>query len=114
MHAGLEHGIAEQSAKIGDRDTLRVWLLDLTEHLASRLRHAGLRARTVEQALTCSTPGVGSARSCSTRQSTPCGDSSGTPPFAGAAYWTEVRTAASEPPRHSRPRGRLDDGFDHD
>src|SRR5205085_8354443 len=33
---------------IGDRDTLRAWLLDLTDHLASRLRHAGLRARTVE------------------------------------------------------------------
>jgi len=33
---------------IGDRDTLRVWLLGLTDHLAGRLRHAGLRARTVE------------------------------------------------------------------
>jgi DNA polymerase IV len=33
---------------IGDRATLRDWLLDLTDHLASRLRHADLRARTVE------------------------------------------------------------------
>lgn len=33
---------------IGDRDALRVWLLDLTDHLARRLRHAELRARTVE------------------------------------------------------------------
>jgi DNA polymerase-4 len=33
---------------IGDRGLLRIWLLDLTDHLASRLRHAGLLARTVE------------------------------------------------------------------
>jgi DNA polymerase-4 len=33
---------------IGDRETLRVWLLDLTDHLGSRLRHAGILARTVE------------------------------------------------------------------
>jgi DNA polymerase-4 len=33
---------------IGDRDALRAWLLDLTDHLASRLRHAGVRARGVE------------------------------------------------------------------
>lgn len=33
---------------IEDRDTLKMWLLDLTDHLASRLRHAGLKARTVE------------------------------------------------------------------
>jgi DNA polymerase-4 len=33
---------------VGDREALRVWLLDLVEHLAARLRHAGLRARTVE------------------------------------------------------------------
>ncbi len=33
---------------IGDREVLRAWLLDLVEHLAARLRHAGLRARTVE------------------------------------------------------------------
>jgi DNA polymerase-4 len=33
---------------IGNRETLRVWLLDLTDHLASRLRQAGLLARTVE------------------------------------------------------------------
>jgi DNA polymerase-4 len=33
---------------VGDRDTLRACLLDLVEHLASRLRHAGLRARTIE------------------------------------------------------------------
>jgi DNA polymerase-4 len=31
-----------------DREALRAWLLDLTEHLAARLRHAGLRAHTVE------------------------------------------------------------------
>lgn len=36
------------SADVGDRDALRVCLLDLTDHLASRLRHAELRARTVE------------------------------------------------------------------
>ena len=33
---------------IGDREALRTWLLGLTDHLAGRLRHAGLRARTVE------------------------------------------------------------------
>jgi DNA polymerase-4 len=33
---------------VGDREALRAWLLDLTEHLAARLRHAGLRAHTVE------------------------------------------------------------------
>jgi DNA polymerase-4 len=33
---------------VGDREALRSWLLDLTEHLAARLRHAGLRAQTVE------------------------------------------------------------------
>ena len=33
---------------IGDRQVLRVWLLDLVDQLASRLRHAGLRGRTVE------------------------------------------------------------------
>jgi DNA polymerase-4 len=33
---------------IGDREILRTCLLELTEHLASRLRQAGLRARTVE------------------------------------------------------------------
>jgi DNA polymerase-4 len=33
---------------VGDRDTLRVCLLELVEHLASRLRQAGLRARTIE------------------------------------------------------------------
>lgn len=33
---------------IGDRDILMTWLLDLTDQLASRLRHADLRARTVE------------------------------------------------------------------
>jgi DNA polymerase-4 len=33
---------------IGDRETLRVWLLDLTDHLGSRLRQAGIRARTIE------------------------------------------------------------------
>ncbi|HZY90954.1 MAG TPA: DNA polymerase IV [Gemmataceae bacterium] len=33
---------------IGDREALRSWLLGLTDHLAGRLRHAGLRARTVE------------------------------------------------------------------
>lgn len=33
---------------IDDRETLRMWLLDLTDHLASRLRHVGIKARTVE------------------------------------------------------------------
>lgn len=33
---------------IGNREALRVCLLDLTDHLAGRLRHAGVRARTVE------------------------------------------------------------------
>jgi DNA polymerase-4 len=33
---------------VGDREVLRTWLLDLVEHLAARLRHAGLRARTIE------------------------------------------------------------------
>jgi DNA polymerase-4 len=33
---------------VADRDTLRGCLLDLTDHLAGRLRHAGLHARTVE------------------------------------------------------------------
>src|SRR5262249_58425152 len=33
---------------LGDRDALRAWLLDLTDHLAGRLRQAGLRAPTVE------------------------------------------------------------------
>jgi DNA polymerase-4 len=33
---------------LGDREALRAWLLDLTDHLAARLRHAGLRARNVE------------------------------------------------------------------
>jgi DNA polymerase-4 len=36
------------SEDIGDREALRAWLLDLTEHLAARLRQAGLRAHTVE------------------------------------------------------------------
>src|SRR5262249_40404236 len=33
---------------IGDADVLRVWLLDLVEQLAARLRRHGLRGRTVE------------------------------------------------------------------
>src|SRR5262249_5025528 len=33
---------------IGDRAALRVWLLDLVDHLGGRLRHEGARARTVE------------------------------------------------------------------
>ena len=33
---------------IGDRQVLRTWLLDLVEHLAGRLRHAGLHGRTIE------------------------------------------------------------------
>jgi len=33
---------------IGERQVLRAWLLDLVDHLAGRLRHQGLRARTVE------------------------------------------------------------------
>lgn len=33
---------------IGDRETLRACLLDLTDHLASRLRDVGVQARTVE------------------------------------------------------------------
>src|SRR5262249_40628164 len=33
---------------IGDRDVLRTCLLELVDHLASRLRHAGLHAGTVD------------------------------------------------------------------
>jgi len=33
---------------IGDRSILRVWLLDLVDHLTSRLRHEGLWTRTIE------------------------------------------------------------------
>jgi DNA polymerase-4 len=33
---------------IGDRAALRTWLLDLVDQLGGRLRHEGLRARTVE------------------------------------------------------------------
>jgi DNA polymerase-4 len=33
---------------VGDREALRAWLLGLVEHLAGRLRQAGLRARTAE------------------------------------------------------------------
>lgn len=33
---------------IGDRDVLRTCLLDLVDHLASRLRHEGIRARTID------------------------------------------------------------------
>jgi DNA polymerase-4 len=33
---------------IGDRSTLRVWLLDLVDHLASRLRREGVWARTID------------------------------------------------------------------
>jgi DNA polymerase IV len=33
---------------VGDREVLRVWLLDLVDHLAGRLRQAGLHARAVE------------------------------------------------------------------
>ena len=33
---------------IADRESLRTWLLDLVDHLASRLRHEGVLARTIE------------------------------------------------------------------
>ena len=33
---------------IGDRHVLRVWLLDLVDHLASRLRREGVWARTID------------------------------------------------------------------
>jgi len=33
---------------IGDRTILRVWLLDLVDHLAGRLRHEGVWARTID------------------------------------------------------------------
>jgi len=33
---------------IGDRSVLRVWLLGLVDHLASRLRHEGIWARTID------------------------------------------------------------------
>ncbi len=33
---------------IGDRDVLRRWLLDLTDHLGTRLRHVSVRARSIE------------------------------------------------------------------
>ena len=36
------------SQDIGDRSVLRVWLLDLVDHLASRLRHEGIWARTID------------------------------------------------------------------
>lgn len=36
------------SHDIGDRSVLRVWLLDLVDHLAARLRHEGLWARTID------------------------------------------------------------------
>lgn len=36
------------SQDIGDRSILRDWLLDLVDHLASRLRHEGIRARTID------------------------------------------------------------------
>jgi DNA polymerase-4 len=33
---------------VGDRASLRVWLLDQVDHLAARLRQVGVQARTVE------------------------------------------------------------------
>jgi DNA polymerase IV len=36
------------AADIGDREVLRGWLLDLVDHLATRLRHQEVRARTIE------------------------------------------------------------------
>jgi len=33
---------------IADRHVLRRWLLDLVDHLGTRLRHAGVRARSIE------------------------------------------------------------------
>src|SRR5262249_38116298 len=33
---------------IGETDVLRTWLLDLVDQLGGRLRHSGLRGRTVE------------------------------------------------------------------
>ncbi len=36
------------AADLSDREALKVWLLDLVDHLASRLRSHGLRARTIE------------------------------------------------------------------
>ena len=33
---------------IGDREVLRVWLLDLVDHLTSRMRHTGLFGRTID------------------------------------------------------------------
>ena len=33
---------------IDDPHLLRAWLLDLADHLAGRLRHAGLQGRTIE------------------------------------------------------------------
>lgn len=33
---------------VGDRHALRTWLLDLVDHLGTRLRHEGVRARTVD------------------------------------------------------------------
>jgi DNA polymerase-4 len=39
---------------IGDRLVLRTWLLDLVDHLAGRLRHEGLHARTLEVKLRAS------------------------------------------------------------
>ena len=36
------------ASDIGDRAVLRVWLLDLVDHLASRLRHEGIWTRTID------------------------------------------------------------------
>ena len=36
------------ASDIKDRHVLRTWLLDLVDHLASRLRHQGIRAGTIE------------------------------------------------------------------
>lgn len=36
---------------VGDRELLRIWLLDLVDHLGTRLRRADVRARTLEMKL---------------------------------------------------------------
>jgi DNA polymerase-4 len=54
------------AADVGDRHLLRTWLLELVDHLASRLRHEGLHARTLEVKLRAS-----DFRTCTRSQALP-------------------------------------------
>ena len=51
---------------LADREVLRTWLLDLVDHLASRLRHVGVRARGIELKIRTS-----DFRTCSRSQALP-------------------------------------------